>query len=769
MTGRSEGVSNTRLLFILAGLWLPLWLPYLPAWLAGIAIGVALVAGYFPKIRHWSSLLLALAWSVFILESHWQAFSIDDYNQVVDVEVAINGFARQTGDVTQAPITVVSPQRLAGLRLQAKWYRLETAPLPGEYWLLQAKLKPPAGVINRFGFDYAQWLLANDFHGTASVRSGHRIAATTALSLSGLRIQLASWIDQQLPGSAAALARALMLGDRTRLDEAQRDSLIATGTAHLLAISGMHIGLVAWLGYGLARGLIVIPMVLRLCIDQRLPVHLLSLLAGLLCAACYACLAGLVVSTQRAVLMLCLIILIVLSRRQQLAGRTLLSALVLLTAIDPKLPLGAGYWLSFGAIFWLWYVFGLRTSSSARGWQSKVVLLLRTQVVLMLGMLPMQLFWFQQFSVSMVLTNLAAIPLVSLCILPLLLLALILQFFSLPLANMMLDLAGWLLVKLQMGLVSVSHMTSLVFNNLPITLPEALLGAAGALWLLAPRGLPLRWLGLVLLLPLFINGDASTIPYGQWQALVFDTGQGQAVAVRTQSHYLIYDTGPGNGQGHDMARTQLLPWLLREYHVPDKVIVSHGDLDHAGGISSIQQQWPDIRIESSVSGLGQQCAQGQQWHWDGVHFEILHPGEYLPYLGNNSSCVLRIHSSNGSLLLPGDIELPVEQRLLQQAINLRADVVLAPHHGSLSSNSTSFIEAVSPSAVIVTAGLWNRFDLPKSEVISRYADRDINVLNTARCGALLIDSHGQSQVPSITIMVQRWWQRRVRASGCAVD
>lgn len=744
-----------------AGLLLPAWLPVLPdpLWLL-ISAGVSLINR---RAHLMSVFLLAVAWSGWQAQQVFEAIPEAYVNQPVNLTGRVIDLPKPSGDGLLFVLQVSQPEWLRSKRIRVSWFRAQQPVNAGEQWQVEGNIRPVYGSINPQGFDYARWLLSQRISGTLSVRQANRLKAVEPYGVGVLRARIADWIRRELPAETAAAARALSIGDRGLIREEQREALLRTGTGHLLAISGLHAGLVGMLGWWLGR------LMMGAGLPHRCPAGLKNgldqapVIFSALLAIGYSLLSGLAVSTGRALVMLLVVGLAVCLRRTASVPRLLLMALMITLLINPLAALGAGLWLSFAAVFWLWW--GLHGRLRRSPWWLSLV---RAQLVLMAGMLPLQLLWFQQLSVAALPANLLAVPVVSLLVLPMLLLAMILHLITVPGAEWILNGAGLVLGWLQGCLNAMADMP---WSALAIT-PGAgywrvLLAITGALWLLTPRGAPLRLAGLALLLPLLSAPAAGPKP-GHWQMAVFDVGQGLAVAVRTRHHLLVYDTGPGDGRGRDRVRGAMLPLLRRWGATVDTLIVSHGDLDHAGGYKGLLDGLPVKNIFSSRSRLGQPCHAGQSWNWDGVRFRMLHPSEYLPYLGNDSSCVLLIESEHGSALLPGDISQAAEKRLLNLHSDLSADVLIAAHHGSKSSSSEALIKTVNPDLALVSAGRWNRFEMPHQPVVQRYSQAGIPLINTADCGALLLDTEdaGWPRSDSVRRMLRRWWQP---ADDCPVQ
>jgi len=629
----------------------------------------------------------------------------------------------------------------------AYWYRNAPLLLPEEVWRLELQLKPPWGRINFQGADREQWLFAEKIGGLATVKSGERIAAASSrlsnwnASRHYVRTQLARFIGDQ---DNRAVVAALAIADRSGLSLRQRNILSQTGTAHLLAISGLHIGLSAVFGFWLARVFLSL-WPLRWTGGLIWPA---SQLTGLALALAYAALAGFGTSTIRAMAMLAAGVLALLLRRTIHPGQALLIALSLILLFDPLAFLSAGLWLSFAAVGVLLLLFSKGHAGQLAWWRQ----MLRAQTGIMLVLLPLSAWWFQSASVVGLLANLLAIPFVSAVVVPLILLGLLTLPLCAALAAMTFSAAavcvGWLFRAL-------SALAGLPLSFLALPQPPlwaSVLATLGALLLLLPHGLHHRWLGAVLLLPLF----APQLPpqSGRMQMDVLDVGQGTAVLVSSSNHLLLYDSGPGNGKDFDLADSVIRPAIRASGHSgPDLIIISHADLDHSGALRSLVGYYPQAGVLASfpepANGV-MSCVDTWRWNWDGLAFEILHPSPWLPYLGNDSSCVLSISTDTVSILLPGDIAEAAEQRLLHLRRLKNTDILLVPHHGSRLSSTPGFLHAVRPRIAIATAGLGNRFGFPRPEVIHRYRDAGIPLWSTDGCGAvrLLISENGDIQASS---------------------
>jgi competence protein ComEC len=612
------------------------------------------------------------------------------------------------------------------------WYRDPPALLPGETWRLELLLKPPWGWVNFHGPDREMWLFAEGIGGLATVRSGERLRPNSHYfsNWNALRQTIRSRLNQSVSNeNNRAVVAALAIADRSSLSARQRDILQRTGTAHLLAISGLHIGLAALCGLWLAR-LLILAVPLRWSMGLAYPV---TLVASFVLAVLYAALAGFGTSTVRAMLMLAVAILAMLLRRAIHPGQAILTALALILLFDPLAFLSAGFWLSFAAVGVLLLLFSKGNSRDRSWWRQ----MLRAQAGIMVVLLPLTAWWFQSASVSGLIANFLAIPWVSVVVVPSILLGLILLPCSDVLSALAFSAAGGaagLLLKV------LDVLARLPVSSLALPQPSVwslALATLGALMLLLPRGIRHRWLGVLLLLPLFIADQA---PAGQQiQIDVLDVGQGTAVLVNSSRHLLLYDSGPGDGKNFDVVDSVIRPAVLRSGHTsPDRILISHNDLDHSGGLNSLRNRYPAAAVYASlpeaVEGI-EPCDDTLHWQWDGMAFQVLHPSAYLPYIGNDSSCVLSIKMDQATVWLPGDISQVIEQRLLSRHAE-KLDVLMAPHHGSNTGSSAEFLQVMQPAVALAAAGLGNRFDFPHPAVQQRYRAAGIPLWSTEACGAL---------------------------------
>jgi len=639
---------------------------------------------------------------------------------------------------SQAGINLENPGKV-----RLGWYRQDVTIQPGEHWRLHVRLKRPYGFSNPGGFDYEGWLFQHRLRATGYVRIREQndlILKAAPFSVNYQRYLLQALINKIHVGDfEKSFLSALSLGDRSKISVKQWQTLTQTGTSHLLAISGLHIGLVAGLFFIIGRWL--------WAFAGSLPLHISSqrfaALAGLSGALMYAALAGFSIPTQRALIMLSVWMLSLFFNRKYASSDIITISLLAVLIIDPFAAMDAGFWLSFIAISIIAYGMMCRLQSNISGWRNVWWKWGRVQYLVAVGLFPVLVLWFQQYPLVGILANIIAVPYISLIVVPLVLLGIILLLISFPTGEFILQLAGQALGFLWPFL---EYLSRLEFNLWHSASPSPLVfvaGMAGVLILLMPKGMPARWTGLFWLVPLLLP-HAESPKADSFLLAQLDVGQGLASVIQTQNHALIYDTGDKFSQRFNAADAVIIPFLKHQNILrPDLLLVSHGDRDHIGGARVLLTKYPEMQVltsieEKIVHSNMDKCVAGQRWQWDGVNFEILSPNYSEDYRGNNSSCVLKVSNDHYSILLAGDIEQLVESRLVRtQADKLSAKLLIAPHHGSKTSSSPDFIDKVSPEIAIFPVGYRNRFGFPKQDIISRYESRQVKILNTARDGALL--------------------------------
>ena len=625
-------------------------------------------------------------------------------------------------------------------RVRLNWYRDAPRLRSGERWRLQVRLKRPRGFANPGGFDYEEWLFRRGLAATGYVRAGRNERISPgAWSLSRLRHGLSERIDAALGSDASLrpLVKALALGMRGEMTSRQWSVLRSTGTAHLMAISGLHVGLVAGLAFGLASLAWRLPGVSVLLVDARR----VGAGAAIVAALVYAALAGFTVPTQRAAVMVVALMLAILARRPvapaTLLGRALLAVLLL----DPFAVNEVGFWLSFAAVALIFYGISgrlvVRRSPGRSIWWRYG----RIQCLLGLALLPLGFHFFGEYPVAAPLANAFAVPWVSTLVVPPVLAGTLASVFLPSVGAMLLELGHLALSALWHGLEFLTRHVPVLPAGPALARWQMLAALAGALILVAPRGMPARWLGVLWMAPLLFPSPVL-LPEGALRVAVLDVGQGTAVVLRTRDYTLVYDTGPRFSDRFDTGAAVIVPYLRHHgIRKVDALVLSHRHQDHVGGAESVLEGAVVESIVTNVSawaGRATPCREGGQWEWNGVGFTVLHPPPDMRDTGNEGSCVIRVNAGESSVLLTGDIGKPSERTLIDRH-HLRADLLLVPHHGSATSSSPAFLDAVAPRLALSSYGYRNRFDLPDRQVMARYRSRGIPVLGTVTEGAIEVD------------------------------
>jgi competence protein ComEC len=651
----------------------------------------------------------------------------------------------------------------------------------GERWQFTVRLKAPHGNLNPHGFDYELWLWEQGVQALGTVRQGgplaapRRIGSTWRHPVEQWRQQVRDAVFERVSDRRwAGIVAALVAGDQNAIERADWDVFRATGVAHLMSISGLHITMFAWASAWLVGWLWRRSP--RLCL--LLPAQHAALLCGLLLAALYALFSGWGVPAQRTVLMLASVILLRLSGKHWPWPFVWLLACTVVILADPWALLQPGFWLSFVAVAVLFASEG-GDRAPPSGWRQRLLAGLREQWVVTLALAPLSLLLFQQLSLVGIFANLLAIPWVTLLVTPLALLGMLLA----PLW----DAAAWAGMALALGLEWLASLPFASVTGAAVPLWAGVAAVLGGVQLVTRLPLPLRLAGVCWMLPALL-WQAPRPPAGEFELLAADVGQGNALLVRTASHTLVYDAGPRYSVESDAGQRVLVPLLRALDERVDMLLLSHRDTDHTGGARAVLQMQSQALLLSSLEP-GHELAQarvsgpaptrclaaqdgGQAWEWDGVRFEVLHPraGDYLGNAKPNTrSCVLRVSNPSRAALLAGDIEAAQEAALVQRfsagdgAGTLQADLLLVPHHGSRTSSSAAFLQAVRPGLALAQAGYRNRFGHPAPVVAERYRELGIRLIDSAHCGAAWWRSQRPAQVDCERETARRYWHHRLPA------
>jgi competence protein ComEC len=750
-----------------------------------VALAAALACLVVPRERTWARVLVLLACGATagFAYAAWRAelrlaesLPVSLEGRDLTVTGIVSGLPQVREQGTRFLFDVESP---AGPRwpstLSLAWYAQEGEMphvAPCERWRLAVRLKRPRGLADPHAFDFEAWALERGIRATGYVRASGGVERLAA-RVEGWPCTLHRWRaavrDRMLEHLGDAPRRgvlvALAIGDQDSIPEADWETFWRTGVGHLMSISGLHITMLAALAFAAAAfAWVRIPG-----LALRLPARKAAAIAGVIAALAYTLMTGYAVPAQRTLVMLATVAACVLAERHGSPSRVLALAALVVVALDPWAVLAPGFWLSFGAVASIFYVMDLRT-----GKRGKLHAAFLEQLAVTVVMLPMLVALFQQVSLVSPLANAFAIPLVSLGVVPL---AIAGAFLPFP---WMLDLAHALLQGVMLALEWLAALPAAVLEShapAPWTVACAL---AGSLWLLAPRGFPMRSCGLAWIAPLFLVVPPRPAPGEAWID-VLEVGNGLAVVVRTAQHALVYDTGPSWNGDADSGSRVVVPFLRGEGVARlDGLVVSHADDDHSGGAASIaasrDPRWmlsplPEDHPLHDIVEPSIRCEAGERWRWDGVDFAVLHPDAAV-YTApgrrkeNDRGCVVRVATGAHSMLLAADVEARSEAEMLaRDRAALRSEVLLVPHHGSKTSSTAPFIDGVAPHVAIFSVGYRNRFHHPNPAVVARYAARRIALWRTDDEGAIHVVLPAQARAPPVLTGQEqacRYWS--VRAS-----
>lgn len=672
-------------------------------------------------------------------------------------------------------------------RVLLGWYAMTETLKAGQRWRLSVRLKRPHGAMNPAGFDFEGWMVERNLRATGYVRSGRNDEAPRLLDPMVWRPLLAierlrGWLRDRLESRLGTerhggVLIALAIGDQRAINEADWGLFNRTGISHLVSISGLHITMLA----ALAAGLVAAVWRRTPRLLARLPAQTAAVLAGAVVALLYALLAGWGVPAQRTVLMLACVALAWLARGQMPPGRALAIAAAVVCLFDPWSVIAAGFWLSFGAVAAIVWVMQGRFPTATARWREVLRGAVRVQLAVTLALIPATVLLFQQVSLVSPLANAIAIPLVSWVTTPLALLGAVLAALPTPMDAV----AGPVLQLAHLSFAAVAWMlgamATLPAAAVAVSAPPwgwAVLAVAGVVWLLAPPGWPLRYLGAVALVPLFV-WPVDRPRAGELWVTALDVGQGSAIVIESRDQTWLYDAGPRYSADSDAGLRVVLPYLRwRGIDSLDGMVISHLDSDHSGGAASVMRGVAVRRVLSSIpsghaalnGATSEQCFAGQRIEADGLELRVLHPAadDYqLARSTNAMSCVIEARMGATRFLLTGDIPAAEELALLGREIQLPVVLLAAPHHGSRSSSSEALLAATRPRWVVVQAGYRNRFGHPHPAVIERYRQQGIRLERTDHSGALQwrFGAQDEVQLTRWRSAAVRYWHNRPEVSA----
>jgi competence protein ComEC len=693
-----------------------------------------------------------LAWFVLGFAAMWVAawIVIEDrldpalQGETIGMVVRVADFPQATGAVLRFD---VEPENRPDLpaRVRLSWYEPEAAPGLGEVWQLHVRLRRPHGYSNPGGFDYEGWLFRQRIGATGYVVShtdNQQLRAVPVGRITQFRQQFVNRVSKLLPDDdAAAVLLAVAVGARHRITREQWDRYAITGTIHLMAISGLHIGLAA-------AGVLLLAWAIFAPFCRRANIRDLALVTALLAAGIYAAVSGLAIPALRAFLMALIAAAAVLSRHKLNAALLIAVPCIVLTVMNPVAIHAPGFKLSFAAVsILLWSLQGHFHQAPLRGARlvTQAVGNLRRlgllQLALLTGLFPLTTLIFGRFSLIAPLMNILILPLFNFLTVPFCLMGMVLHGPLQALGDQLL-LVAYSSIRMILSLVAFAVELPAVWAEVvPLHGLRVLIALLPVVYVVFPAGWPGRKLAWVAMIAILLYRPPAPPP-GCLDYHVLDVGQGLAVVLRAAAHTVLFDTGPSFRSGSSTAELVIIPFLKsRGIGRLDTLVVSHADQDHAGGAATIASQFAigTTFVGEIMPGLGLQqtsCSTAAAWTADGVRFRFLHPAPHAAWQGNNSSCVLEVVTGRHKLLLTGDIESPVEAMLLQNGLIGPANTVIVPHHGSRTSSSPDFVSSLKPQFAIVSAGFGNRWGFPKTDIVRRWEHAGARVLETATSGAI---------------------------------
>jgi competence protein ComEC len=751
-------------LFVLAGMLAP-QLSSFPAAPDSLVAAIALFAIAIAVLRRVDLLLfllgagLFLAHAAVVIDGRLDARFAGD-SLLADVRIA--DFPRPSTNSVSLVATSSDPRLPERIRLS--WFEAPVTPRLGDVWRLELRLRRPRGSMNPGTMDYEAWLFRQRVGATGYVVNGphNRLLQSGRLGpVERIRAAFVARLTRDFgddPG--VAVLAAVTVGARHRITPDAWERYALTGTTHLVAISGLHVGLAAAAAYGIAQ-------LLFGCAAQTFNAHRAALLASLGVAAAYGAVAGFAVPALRATLMLAIGTAALVAARPSPPLRIVALAALVIMLADPLATMAPGFRLSFSAVLIL-IALAARMVPRAAGrlaLLSGARNLLLAQTLLLAGLAPLTALTFGRVSFAAPLINFLAVPVFTFVTVPFALAGLTLGGAAAALGDLAIAVAlasiGW--IEALVG-VAASRPGAATFVAEPAGF-ALLLVLLPVVWVLLPPGWPGRaaaWLGFIALVAL----RPAPPPAGCVDIRALDVGQGLAMVVRTASHVLLYDTGPAYRTGGSAAERVVVPYLERRRITRiDRLVLSHADLDHAGGADVLATELEVDDVLAGEPGVVDRdairaCRRGERWKWDGVRFSVLHPQRAGEFDGNDASCVLAVAVGEYRALLTGDIEAAAERALLRSMPVLRYSVVAIPHHGSRTSSTAPFVRVVAPRVAVVSAGYGNQWGLPRGDVVARWREHGARVLSTAVSGSIrvrLCEDRGIVSVDEYRERARRLW------------
>lgn len=712
-----------------------LWLPQLPSLelLAVInAAAMLLLLAPGKAARTLALMLLFFCWASLAAWQTLTPLSLTTRNQHVTATILqTDGGTRHLARITH---------------IEGKWLLPAiTVDLPGGYlaekvcagqrWNLVVRLKPIHGQLNDGGFDNQRYALSQ-----RRIVTGRIISSRPLDSQCSWRADFMASISQSLSHRTwREVIMALGFGERLAVSDEIKNLMRETGTSHLMAISGLHIGLAGLMGWGIAR-------LLQFAFPARFIHHAFPLLISLATSGAYTGLSGANPPAIRTFVAMLIWGALRLSGRNGQPLHVWLCCVAGIMFIDPLTVLSESFWLSVLAVgallFWFQWMPFIPLGSPRI--VKPVLALVHLQTGMALLLLPLQVMLFHGISLTSVVANLFAVPVVTFVTVPLILLAMMTNRVGMGAAEHVLEyLADRSLAGVFYGLQALPHGW--------LDVDRRFLWLAFSPWLLIVLW-RLRFLWYTPLLPgivvLLLSGPLIRQRHDNgWAVHMLDIGHGLAIVIERNGRAMLYDTGNA-WPGGDSARQTIIPWLRWHRLTPDGVIVSHEHLDHRGGLNSLIKTWPSLPVISSLGWAGHQpCLRGKRWRWQGLVFTVHWPQTLSANTGNNASCVVKVSDGEQSVLLTGDIEADAERLMVKHHWReLQASVLQVPHHGSKTSSSVLLLRTVAGQAALASVARYNAWRLPSRPVVARYKHYDYQWQDTAHAGQITVNFSPKAMV-----------------------
>lgn len=719
----------------------------------------------YPYLRYISAILLGFSWALYYVHGLYS------WSLSPDLEgkpLVIRGYITSIPNNADNRISFLFSLDHAIIKLSSQDENLKNL-RAGDKWQFQVKLKRIHGMMNPGGFDYESWALQEGIRATGYImasQDNHLLESHWYHgTLNRIRQNLKDKIETNLPQSnTSPWIVALALGERQNISAENWEILRNTGTNHLMAIAGLHIGLMSSFIFFLASW----------CWRRipRLTFLFPSQFAGGFCAfvmaIVYSALAGFSIPAERTCLMLSIVLITLMMQRVVASWQTWSIALFIVLLINPLCVLTESFWLSFCSVALIIYGVSGRLNPHNLWWK-----LGRIQWVIAVGLIPLGIWLFQQFSLISFVANSIAIPCVGFVIVPLTLLGCFVLIFSAKLGGFILLLADKLLAILWHVLAYFSHLS---WGNIYLMMPNnwiLLAACVGIVIILLPSGFPGKWFGAIWFLPLIFYQYPVPKSGEVWFSLL-DVGQGLSAVIQTQKHILVFDTGPKFSSNYDMGESVVTPFL-RSIGIKkiDMLVISHPDNDHIGGAGALFHYFKILNTKTSTPDRllpfpSTYCLRGDSWDWDEVSFKFLYPTSENLNLDNDSSCVLLVTNKyKKSILLTGDIEKFAEKYLAKNdENNLGVDILIAPHHGSKTSAVDEFVGFSHPRYVLFPVGYRNRYHFPHVSVVEKYQQINANGYMTDASGAIQFKlAENVSSPTQYRLLQQGYWSFQLKARG----